>query len=342
MRHGSGSILAGLAGAMFAAAVSAQTVEMRIVERQGQGYMPWPPQMAVLYDNQLNFAVQSRVVGGVGVGIRSLTFNIVAACERDSWGTLDRLLISGVDGLSVSNQNQVVSNIPAQGGLASQFCGMLQITPGANGWLNASGDGFVNNLSAQDIGGVRALAQGVTLLRAVDLDADGIPDTSPLNGTQDVVPEGSVAPLERDVGQTFFGADGNWVDVYRFRYTKTGFGGCPAQVRFQVQVVGVPTVFNMMQRVGGEWTAQSMSVAEVRAGSVAVTLCSGGVACKADHDGNGRIDTNDIFLFINDWFEGCSGAGGFWCSTRSADVDCNGVLTAEDIFMYLERWFAGC
>ncbi len=304
--------------------------------------MPWPPQSSIIYDNQLNFAVQSRVVGSGGRGIRSVSFNVVATCERDSWGTLNRLLISGADGMIVSNQNQGVSNVAGQGGLASQFCGLLQTTPGANGWLNASGDGYVNNPSAQDIGRVRALAEGVTLLRVVDLDRDGIPDTSPLNGMEMAVPEGSVAPLERDIGQTYFGADGNWVDVFRFRYTKTGFGGCPAAVEFSVQPVGMPTLFDTMQRVSGTWMARSVDAMAVRAGSVVVPLCSGGVACKADHDGNGSIDANDIFLFINDWFEGCAGAGGFWCSTRTADLNCNGLLTADDIFIYLERWFAGC
>jgi hypothetical protein len=342
MRHGSGSTLGGLAGALLAAGAGAQTVEMRIVERQGQGYMPWPPQASALLDNQLNFAVQSRVVGGTGIGIRSLSFNVIAACERDSWGTLDRLLISGTDGSMVSNPNQGVSNVPGQGGLASQFGGLLQTRPGAIGWLNASGDGYVNNLSAQDIGGIRALAQGVALVRAVDLDRDGIPDTSSLNGMEVAVPDGATAALDREVAQTYFGADGNWVDVYRFRYTKTGFGGCPAKVEFGVEPVGAPTLFDTMQRVGGVWTAQSVAATGVHAGSVIVTHCTGGMFCVADHDGSGQLDANDLFMFINDWFEGCSGAGGFWCSTRSADVDCNGVLTSQDIFLYLELWFAGC
>lgn len=342
MRHWSGSTLGGLAGTMLAAVACAQTVELRIVERQGQGYMPWPPQSSVVYDNQLNFAVQSRVVGGSGVGIRSMSFNIVAACERDSWGTLDRLLISDADGLTESNQNQGVSNVPGLGGLAGQFCGLLQTSPGAIGWMNASGDGYVNNVSAQDIGGVRALAQGMPLVRAVDLDRDGIPDTNPLNGMEVEVPDGATALLDRNVAETYFGADGNWVDVYRFRYTKTGFGGCPAKVEFGVEPVGVPTLFDTMQYVGGEWMAQSMDATDVRAGTVTVTLCSGGQPCTADQDGSGVVDVNDIFQYINDWFQGCLGASGVQCSTRTADMDCNGAITVEDLFIYLERWFAGC
>ncbi len=342
MRHGSGPILGGLVCALLAAVASAQTVEFRIMERQGQGYMPWPPQGSVLYDNQLNFAVQSRVVGGSGFGLRSFAISIAAPCERDTWGTLDRLIVSNSDGTPVSNQNQGVNSEVGRGGLASQFCGIAEVSPGANGWLNASGDGYENNESAQDIGGIRGLAESGPLIRAVDQDEDGIPDTSPLNGMMGVVPEGATARLQLGVAETLFGADGNWVDVYRFRYTKTGFGSCPAQVEFRVVPVGMPTLFDTIERTGGAWRARSVEAAAVRAGSVAVTLCTSGSTCVADHDGSGEVNSNDLFQFINDWFSGCSGAGGFWCSTRTTDLDCNGLLTAEDLFAYLAHWFAGC
>jgi hypothetical protein len=329
----------------MAAVAPAQSVELRIVERQGQGYMPWPPQpISYLYDSELNFAVQARVVGsgGAGVGIRSITFNIEAPCERDSWGTLITLATSNGDGTYTSNPNQGISSEVGRGGLASQFTFLAQSDPGANGLINASGPGHMNNVSSQDIGLVRAMAQGGPLLRAVDLDLDGIPDTSPLNGSGMVAPEGTTAALERGVGETYFGSDGNWVDVYRFRYTKMGFGTCPATTEFRVVPVGMPTLFAMVERVGGQWTARQIVATSVTEGRFTVLHCTEGHLCPADQDGSGHLDANDLFQFIADWFSGCTGAGGIWCSGRTADMDCNGVVTADDLFMFLEAWFTGC
>jgi hypothetical protein len=342
MRIGRESVWGGLACVAMAVGASAQTVELRLVERQGQGYMPWLPQTPVLVDNQLNFAVQARVVGEPGLGIRSLTFNIVAPCEQDSWGTLARMLVSDINGTYLSNQNQGVSSAVSQGGLPSQFCGEALADPSAEGLINASGNGYTNNVSAQEIGMIRALAQGKQLLKAVDLDLDGIPDTSPLNGSGAQAPEGAAAALDPVVATSLFGAEGNWVDLYRFRYTKTGFGGCPAQVTFRVEPVGMPTLFRTMLRTQTEWTATPIPAAGVRGGSFSVFMCSGGSPCPADQDGSGVVDVNDVFQYVHDWFMGCSGAGGVGCGPRSADFDCNGLLTVEDLFAFIGRWFEGC
>lgn len=54
--------------------------------------------------------------------------------------------------------------------------------------------------------------------------------------------------------------------------------------------------------------------------------------CRADVDGSGALDVNDIFEFLNRWFT----------SDSRADFDgVNGVDT-QDIFVMLNAWFAGC
>lgn len=56
------------------------------------------------------------------------------------------------------------------------------------------------------------------------------------------------------------------------------------------------------------------------------------VVCRADFDGNGVLDTNDLFAFLNAWFG----------LDLSADIDHDGVLTTNDLFAFLDLWFTSC
>jgi uncharacterized membrane protein len=56
------------------------------------------------------------------------------------------------------------------------------------------------------------------------------------------------------------------------------------------------------------------------------------VYCPSDQNGNGVVEVQDIFDFLNDWFAGLS----------RADANGNGVLEVQDIFDYLNAWFQGC
>jgi RHS repeat-associated protein len=62
---------------------------------------------------------------------------------------------------------------------------------------------------------------------------------------------------------------------------------------------------------------------------------------SADFDGNGNKTVDDIFIFLNAWFTGCTGVGvpSSTCA-RSADIDSSGSLTVDDIFIFLNQWFS--
>jgi glucose/arabinose dehydrogenase len=52
----------------------------------------------------------------------------------------------------------------------------------------------------------------------------------------------------------------------------------------------------------------------------------------ADFNGDGTIEIEDLFDFINAWLAG----------DPAADIDGNGQLAVQDIFAYLNAWFLGC
>ncbi len=55
-------------------------------------------------------------------------------------------------------------------------------------------------------------------------------------------------------------------------------------------------------------------------------------ACPADFGGNGVLEVQDIFDFLNVWFSG----------SLAADFNRSGGLQVQDIFDFLNAWFAGC
>jgi hypothetical protein len=49
----------------------------------------------------------------------------------------------------------------------------------------------------------------------------------------------------------------------------------------------------------------------------------------------------DIFAFLNAWFNGCTGQPGAPCFGQNADIN-GGGLSVSDIFSFLNAWFTGC
>ncbi len=64
--------------------------------------------------------------------------------------------------------------------------------------------------------------------------------------------------------------------------------------------------------------------------------------CKANKDMVGGLTINDLFSFLNAWFNNCQGQPGSPCFGMTADFDNNGILNFNDIFAFLNAWFAGC
>jgi probable HAF family extracellular repeat protein len=54
--------------------------------------------------------------------------------------------------------------------------------------------------------------------------------------------------------------------------------------------------------------------------------------CAADFDGQNGVTVQDIFAFLNAWFDG----------GRGADFNGQDGVTVQDIFDFLAAWFAGC
>jgi hypothetical protein len=218
MRHATALVLFATAFA-FSATSFGQSVEFRIVERTGKMLVETG------IDPTISFAVQARVVGGAPAQfLGNFAFDIVASGEADANGSLHRLLISNIDGTYAENPTQSVNNSVGAGGMASVYTYLAGITPMFNGLINSSGGPFTNTAANQEIGGITGSPTGTSLLRLADTTGSGNPDTYPGSGVS--------APMDPVLAQTYLGANGNFVDVYRFKYILSNFA--PRQITFSL------------------------------------------------------------------------------------------------------------
>ena len=65
-------------------------------------------------------------------------------------------------------------------------------------------------------------------------------------------------------------------------------------------------------------------------------------ACPADFDANGFHTIDDLFIYINAYFNSCTGQTDAPCNGVNADFNGSGVLTIDDLFLYINAWFSGC
>ncbi len=70
----------------------------------------------------------------------------------------------------------------------------------------------------------------------------------------------------------------------------------------------------------------------VVAGTVGLSVWQMGDACPSDINGDGTVDTQDFFAFLDLFASGDSGA----------DFDADGVIDAEDFFAFLDAFALGC
>ena len=54
--------------------------------------------------------------------------------------------------------------------------------------------------------------------------------------------------------------------------------------------------------------------------------------CHADFNSSGHLELQDVFDYLDAWFNG----------ERGADFNKSGSLELQDIFAFLSAWFAGC
>jgi hypothetical protein len=73
-----------------------------------------------------------------------------------------------------------------------------------------------------------------------------------------------------------------------------------------------------------QWVAQGQST------PVLMDTATIQLTCRCDWNGNGTIEIQDIFDFLNAWF------------MNNGDLNGNGTTEIQDIFDFLNCWFAGC
>jgi hypothetical protein len=242
---GAGSFIAVVAPSV----VRGDVIEFRIVERTGQT-------MATPADNVLDFAIQARVTGGGSLS--SFSFDSLRLVgEPESYGQLARGIISNGDGTYATGFG--TSGTVGVAGLARTFSFDAGINASLNGVINVSAGSFTNTPD-QEIGIVAANAVGSPMLATpgIDVDGDGNPDTWPGNGGGGTPPNMTHASVDPTILQTYF-AQGQFIDIYRFRYTVTNF--TPRTLHFATLNLGGTSFNNQLTYNNGLWGAPGDSSA---------------------------------------------------------------------------------
>ncbi len=325
--------LLGLCGIAISSTATAQTVEFRLREMTGQSMI------GSSGDAVLDFVIEGRVVGASETtGIASFGLYVLS-WNGESSGTFARLRINNADRSIFTGAPTTSTTGGSFAGVGYPFRAMVAQDAASNGLVNppTSATGFTNTACNAELSGILGLSSGTFLVNTLDADGDGIPDSSPLNGTGQIVPEGSIAPLDPIIGTTFFGSNGSFVPLYRLRYTLTNLG----PLTITAHVSGTPTVFTRVQKTAAGWQpVQQQPASVVLTATAWINGFFGNPVdlCPPDFDRQNGVNSVDLFGFLNAWFNSCT-AG---TCQRSADHNCNGLLDAQDIFDFLNDWFVGC
>lgn len=229
----------------LAGAANAQ-VEFRIVEMSGQT-------QASSADAVLDFAVQARVTGGAGLG--TYNFNILTG-DAESSGTLLRLRVQNADRTYYTGAPTPSGASGTKTGLPFQYNYLAGINSSFNGLINGTSGSFTNNPLENEIGLIAGSATGSSALGTPGMDpgGEGNPATWSGYGAFNVPPNNSIAPLDPAIGATYFG-QGQFVDVYRFRYTVSDFTA--RTLNFTLNELGAQ-VFSQWLYSNGEWGAATL------------------------------------------------------------------------------------
>ncbi len=253
------SLVAAMALVAAAGAAHAQTVEFRVIERQGQ--MSWNPSTAqtATNDNVFNFAVQARVVGGAAnTALGNHTFNVVMPGEAETAGDLTTAAISASNG-QYTPTNYADDFTVGTGGVAHVYSYLAGINPSFIGIVNAS-DGAWTQTSSQDIGLITGAPIGSNMLHIFGGTGSGATRPATVQGDA----AATVAPLDAALANQYLGANGNFIDVYHFNYTVSN----TAARAITVNLTGASAqVFTAWAKANGLWgPGTSPNVAATTAG----------------------------------------------------------------------------
>ena len=245
----------------LAAAANAQVVQFRIVELDGQ---TWVSSAA---DAVLNLAVQARVLGGPALG--GFDFNIKTG-DAESNGTLLRLRIQNADQTYYTGAHTPSGTGGTKVGMAFQYFYLAGIGASFNGLINLSGGNFTNNPAENEIGLIAGAATGGSMLSTPGLDpsAEGNPATWSGYGASATPPNNATAPLDPAIGAPYF-AQGQFIDIYRFRYTVTNFAD--RNLHFSLDDVGAQ-VFNEWLYNNGAWGAANTTLGAAQVESQSLSI----------------------------------------------------------------------
>jgi len=256
-----------MALAALAGMANAQSVEFRIVQESATtnslvtATPPTPGTTLTSANPSGNYAVQARVTAGAnGSALAGFSFDIVIPGEPDANGTIAKLRIMSLagDGTYFNGAAATNSSIGA-GGMARQYSYLAGINSQFNGLVNTSGGTFTNQAGQQEIGLITGSATGSALLGTpgVDPAGEGNVGTWSGYGVGGTPASGNTASVDPAIGPVYF-AQGQFIDLYRFRYTATNF----TQRTLSLTLANAAAqVFNQFVFNNGSWGPQASNVA---------------------------------------------------------------------------------
>ncbi len=289
-----------VAAAASSALAQPTTVEFRVVERHAV-----PIATVTGTDNNvLNYAVQARVRGAVDTGLAQCSFSVQLAGESESAGTLALNTINDTNGTYWTGA--IGSTSAAAGlraGMANAYRYLVGVNPAFNGLINTTGGSWTNNPTQQDIGLITLSTDGSNYLAYTDPSGHGFPD-NPLNAATELNP--------------YFGANGNWVDVYRFQYTVTNLS-TNRTIPVNVVVEGTVNVFSSSAMAGGLWGPAATAAAGTSVSGSVFTVSVIGACC----------DTMTASCSLNS-AAGCTGGLFQGVGTSCASTACPGGACCQN------------
>ncbi len=220
-----------LAAAAGTALAQGGTVEFRLVELTGQTQVG--PTFSGATDAVLNFGVQARVTGVAGRGIGDWAFNIRIAGEAEGGGTLARLRINNGDGTLFTGAPSTSTTGGGVLGVATAHRYLVGLNGNFNGLINTSAGTFTNGPD-QEIGLVGGTARGA------GLNGTGLIAFDPDTGAASIASD----PDYTTGLENFFGANGVWTDLYRFRFTVSNLAA--RTLSFRIESATAATFSNLV------------------------------------------------------------------------------------------------
>lgn len=235
-------VLSAMAVAALAGSAFAQngTVEYRIRELNGQTAVD-ATQPAPNSDNVLDFVVEARVTGAANRGLGDWGFNVRIQGEPEANGALARLRTSQADGTYFTGAPTTSITGAGLAGIAAQYRFLVGLNAAFNGVINTNSGAFTNGPD-QEIGLVTGSARGAALGNTgIIVDPLGDGNFVPATGAD-----------FNTALNTWFGANDNFVQLYRFRYTVSNLTARTLQFRLE-NVLGL--TFNSLVQAGSDWSA---------------------------------------------------------------------------------------